>query len=55
MLPRGFASTGLGRVRRAGTFRVKGGSDAVNFSVCGRIRVVRCRRWSIRRRFTGKS
>ena len=37
---------------------VRGGqgkeSGAMNFSVCGRIRVVRCWKWSIRMRFTGK-
>ena len=40
---RGFASAGLGRVRRVGMFGAVRESSSMIFSMCGRIRVIRCR------------
>ena len=50
----GFAFEGLGRVRWVGMFVTDRESSSMVFSESRRIKVVRCRRWSIRLRFTGK-
>jgi len=51
---RNFAFAGLGRVRRVGMFGTGRESSSMVFSGSGHIRVIRCRKCSIRLRFTGK-